>query len=372
MKNQFRSVLFLVLALLLALTGCNLPTASPTPDFSAVIATQAAATLVAGQTQAASQPLTTATDAAPATATNLPVPTATNVPPPQVTRCNWASFITDVTIPDGTLVSPGAEFVKTWRLRNIGTCTWGSGYEFVFVDGNGLGANASVPLGATVAPGQTADVSITFKAPTAANTYRGNWKLRSADGIVFGIGGDASLPFWVDVKVREANKNFLYDFAINVCQAEWRSAADNSLPCPGDQKSKEGFVILLDDVRLENRLENEPTLWVHPDQALNSWITGTYPAIDIKTGDRFRAWVGCLDGYKNCDLRFKLEYSADGGPLTLLAEWNETFDGTVTDINLDLSALDGKSVKFTLSTIITGGQPPDGQGFWFVPRLIRP
>jgi hypothetical protein len=371
MQQRAKTILLFGAALAFGLAACNLPTAAPTPDFSAVVATQAAATLAAGQTQAAQQPTATSTLSNPPTATQ-PLPTATNPPPTQVTRCNWAAYITDLTIPDGTLVTPGQDFVKTWRLRNVGTCTWSSGYELVFVDGNRMEAGVAVPIGTTVAPGQSADLSITFRAPTTAGTYRGNWKLRSADGLVFGIGGDANQVFWVEVKVREPNKSFLYDFAINYCQAQWRSAAEDDLPCPGDDDSADGWVILLDDVRLENRLEDEPTLWVHADEAVNSWITGEYPAVAIQNGDRFRAWVGCLDAYTGCEVRFKVEVIADGGPVTLLAEWNETHDGNITEINLDLSSLAGKNVKFILSMVITGGKPRDAMGFWFVPRLVRP
>lgn len=52
------------------------------------------------------------------------VSTATSV-------CDLAQFVKDVTIPDGTLLSPVQTFYKTWRLKNVGTCTW-SGYSVVF------------------------------------------------------------------------------------------------------------------------------------------------------------------------------------------------------------------------------------------------
>ena len=41
----------------------------------------------------------------------------------QASTCYWAQFIADVTIPDGTHFTPGAAFKKTWRIRNIGTCS---------------------------------------------------------------------------------------------------------------------------------------------------------------------------------------------------------------------------------------------------------
>ena len=40
------------------------------------------------------------------------------------TCSDWAQFVADVTVPDGARYDPNAAFTKTWRLRNIGTCTW--------------------------------------------------------------------------------------------------------------------------------------------------------------------------------------------------------------------------------------------------------
>ena len=40
-----------------------------------------------------------------------------------------AQFVADVTVPDGTRYDPGATFTKTWRLRNIGTCTWTTSWK---------------------------------------------------------------------------------------------------------------------------------------------------------------------------------------------------------------------------------------------------
>ncbi|MBL8092016.1 MAG: hypothetical protein JNJ43_16895, partial [Anaerolineales bacterium] len=41
------------------------------------------------------------------TATNTPFPTSTSAPQ---TYCDWASFVKDVTIPDGTTLLPGETF----------------------------------------------------------------------------------------------------------------------------------------------------------------------------------------------------------------------------------------------------------------------
>ncbi|MCA9992312.1 MAG: peptidoglycan DD-metalloendopeptidase family protein [Anaerolineales bacterium] len=97
---------------------------------------------------------------------------------------NEVSFVSDVTVADGTLMQPGQRFVKTWRVRNTGTTTWGSGYRLSFVQGSQMGAPASVPL-PPAGPGQVVDVSVTFTAPTRPGRYRSTWQGRDAQGQLF-------------------------------------------------------------------------------------------------------------------------------------------------------------------------------------------
>jgi hypothetical protein len=145
-----------------------------------------------------------------ATATTLPPPavisTATTAPPAPpaapTSVCDAAQFITDVTIPDGTLFSSGATFVKTWRLKNIGTCTWNSSYALVYDSGTAMGGASSLPLPGTIAPGQSVDVSINLQAPTADNTYRGFWGLANASGARVPVtGGSSGRSFYVEIRV---------------------------------------------------------------------------------------------------------------------------------------------------------------------------
>ena len=96
-----------------------------------------------------------------------------------------ASYVADVTIPDDTELAPGTSFVKTWRLRNSGTCDWGEGFTLVFVSGDQMGGPASVQVPATAA-GSTVDVNVNLVAPGSPGTYRGNWRMRSDTGTVFG------------------------------------------------------------------------------------------------------------------------------------------------------------------------------------------
>jgi hypothetical protein len=99
-------------------------------------------------------------------------------------KLSEARYVADVTIPDGSVIQPGATFVKTWRLRNSGETTWGAGYVLAFFRDNQMGAPASVPLPAAN-PGQVVDVSVTLKAPEAAGEYRSTWKARDPQGKFF-------------------------------------------------------------------------------------------------------------------------------------------------------------------------------------------
>ena len=80
--------------------------------------------------------------------------TISTVSPPPA-GCDRAQFIADVTVPDGTSFAPGIGFSKTWRLKNVGTCTWTTAYALVFDTGEKMGGPDLVSLPNTVTPGQT-------------------------------------------------------------------------------------------------------------------------------------------------------------------------------------------------------------------------
>ena len=134
--------------------------------------------------------------------TNTPLPTMTLVPTATpVSYCDWAFFVKDVTVPDDSLMGPGETFVKTWRIKNRGTCAWTPDYMLVFNSGSAMGGTTSVRLPGYVAPGQTADVSVTLTAPLEPGDYAGYWMLRNPSGALFGAGDHANKPLFVDIEV---------------------------------------------------------------------------------------------------------------------------------------------------------------------------
>ena len=195
---MFKSLrlLSLVSIFVLILSACNLPSGAPTQEPNMVF-TAAALTVQAQSTQLAPFSTPTIPPAAPTNTLAAPtavVPTITRVVSP-TPACDQALFVKDVTIPDGTVVAPGSTFKKTWRLRNIGTCTW-SGYTLVFDSGEAMSPVID-PIG-TVAPGQEVDVSVTFTAPTTTNTYRSYWRVRNSSGVLIPVSfGSDGKSFYV-------------------------------------------------------------------------------------------------------------------------------------------------------------------------------
>jgi hypothetical protein len=190
-------VLLLICALFLAACGPS-TTPEPTPDVAAV-RTSAASTVVSQFTLTAA--VFTPTPPPPPTETSAPEPTATATEPPvaQVTNAEgttialcdkyaWDINTVDVNIPDNTMMAPGQEFTKTWKIKNIGSCAWGEGYKLIFSYGEKMTGEAQ-PLTAAIAPGQEVDVSVTFKAPDLAGTYFSFWTLQNDKGIPF-LGND--------------------------------------------------------------------------------------------------------------------------------------------------------------------------------------
>lgn len=116
------------------------------------------------------------------------------------TTCNLATFIRDVTVEDGDDFSPGETFTKTWRLKNTGSCIWTVGFDIIFYDGDSMGGPASRQLtNSEIAPGEELSISVELTAPLQKGTYKGLWKLRSSNGIVFSLKNNAA--FWVEINV---------------------------------------------------------------------------------------------------------------------------------------------------------------------------
>ena len=196
-------VMAILFVLLTAACGSGTPgTQEPTADVAA-IRTSAASTVISQFTLTAaaftptppSQSQPTETTAAPATTEVSTTGTAATVTTPaaQVTNaqgttvalCDSLTFVADVTVPDGTSMSPGQDFLKTWRVKNTGSCPWGAGYKLVYADYQDDMSGQFQPLSGVIQPGQEVEISVQFTAPDAANQYVSAWQMSNPAGVTF-------------------------------------------------------------------------------------------------------------------------------------------------------------------------------------------
>lgn len=291
-------------------------------------------------------------------------------PAAAATRCDWAQFVSDVTVPDGSTYKAGDSFNKTWRVKNIGTCTWSTDYSLVFVSGAQMSAPASVKLSKSVAPGQTIDLTVSMTAPNAAGTHRGNWQLKNASGVLFGIGANADKSFWVEIKVSGAPGATGYDFAENAASATWTSGA-GALTFPGSEGDAKGFVRKLDAPKLETGATSTlPGLLMVPQNVTDGYIQGVFPAFRVESGDRFQATIGCEHSAFSCWVNFRLQYQVGTGAVQTLWSFNEKHEGLVYRANIDLSRLAGQDVKFILRINAVGPAAGD-RALWVSPQILR-
>jgi Ig-like domain-containing protein len=190
MRRQLVTTLMVGIFLL---TACNTGASNrtPTPDLN-LIKTQVVETYAAAITQtAAAQP--TLFPTLTASATIAPIATLASTLPaisqPTVAAtksCYNMTFVSDVTIPDNTPVSPGQTFTKTWKVVNNGSCAWDAGFKFAFVSGDAMNG-AAYTLPSSVAVNATIDLSISMTAPTnKTGAVQSNWQMSTAAGQFFG------------------------------------------------------------------------------------------------------------------------------------------------------------------------------------------
>ena len=327
------------------------------------LTTEIVAADYAAQTQTAvyfvPSPLPPTPTPSPAPTLSLPtepaVPTAAILPTLTPSgSCDLAAFV-DETIPDGSQFPPGTTFNKTWTLQNSGTCTWTADYDLVFSSGDPMNAPQAIPLtGDPVPPGSSVTISIPFTSPLVGGSYRADFKLRNADGVLFSF-KDPSQTFWVEIQVMTGK----IDLVSMACSIRWTNASAE-LPCPGLPTDTRGFAYTDFAPVLENgNKDDEPALWLGVQQIQDGILRGTLPVMLIPQNAKFSTVLGCASDQEACDVTLRLSYQDGDKPLVEIAHWQKTHDGKLLKISQDLSALSGKSVRIILQLEANGSHQGD-------------
>ena len=250
MRKSILKVTILLLLLALGLSACKGGSEEPAVSESDLVLTEAAriAMETATELAAAIPPSPTpmpATDTPTATLEPVTNPTEESIPTGDLTQgpiitssgvsptplillatatqgqqapsgdlsCYKAKFETEGPPYDGAEWAGGKTFTKTWRIKNIGTCTWTSEVYLKWITSteieNGVevkevaqlfGQKSAIPIVVDdVPPGGYLDIAIEFEVPIVSKTttYKVYFMLGSPAG-VFGIDGGF---LWFIIKV---------------------------------------------------------------------------------------------------------------------------------------------------------------------------
>ncbi|KAJ7651681.1 hypothetical protein DFH06DRAFT_1207790 [Mycena polygramma] len=130
-----------------------------------------------------------ATVSVPAAPSLAPAAVPVPIPVPAPALGLRATFVNDLTLPDGQIFPPGAEFMKCWQMVNSGGLDWPSATELVFVAGERLAREPGGP--ANVAIGSCKVGAQVELRPETPGRY----------GQLFGD------SIWIDINVTETRSN---------------------------------------------------------------------------------------------------------------------------------------------------------------------
>lgn len=118
-------------------------------------------------------------------------------------------FVSDVNVPDGSVVMSGDDFVKQWELLNSGKTAWPRGCKLKFTHGSlyGVETEFDVPC---AKPGETVIVSALLHAPHHPGRYMSVWRLSLPNNKSFGHN------MWCDVIVEEQAHEAVVEEAVVV------------------------------------------------------------------------------------------------------------------------------------------------------------
>ncbi len=125
--------------------------------------------------------------------------------PQQTSPVLGASYLRDLSIPDGAAVPSGRPFAKAWSVSNSGNVPWPDGTRLERVGGSRLATRDSVALPA-LAPGQAVRVWVPMRSPLGGSgPAREEWRLATPDGDRFGDTLTAEITVMAALGRRAAN-----------------------------------------------------------------------------------------------------------------------------------------------------------------------
>ncbi|RPJ55251.1 MAG: hypothetical protein EHM12_12565 [Dehalococcoidia bacterium] len=165
----------------------------------------------------------------------------------------------------------------------------------------------------------------------------------------------------------------VYDFIAKAPTAYWTSSVN--LTFPGSQSDSNGFALVLSDKTLEDDQVYTEVLEMHPKWTTGGFISGAYTEMadtyTVQSNDHFFAKVGFLKGANAGNVNFKVMIRTTSGENVWVADVTKVYDGTLTTINVPLSAYAGKKADFILSVEANNANAAQAWAVWVTPKITR-
>lgn len=230
-----RHIFIILLTTAVILTACNVgQAASPTVDINAMNTAIVGTTIAQVSEQGTQTALAMPTNTSTPTETPIPLPTFdlptadssalptfslesptpgglpgfTQIAPTAASgatqalgdECSNNVFEGDITIPDGSVLDPGYDFQKIWKIRNTGTCLWDEGYRLVYIGGSSPDLDPPnfnfTKASDFVSAGEAVNIGVWLTTPCQPGQYEGHWRMQNDQGYYFGT----ILSVYVEVK----------------------------------------------------------------------------------------------------------------------------------------------------------------------------
>lgn len=122
---------------------------------------------------------------------------------PNANELPLMKFVCDVTIGEGESVAPNTKYIKTWKIKNIGSKRWPYGCQLRLVNSN-INQNESFTLQQqqqvivkALEPEEETEVSIELISPESCGIYQSQYRVFTPNSTPFGD------PIWLILKVEQ-------------------------------------------------------------------------------------------------------------------------------------------------------------------------